>query len=92
MAEQTINQEADKIIHGQRREDYGSALESFEKIAKLWSVILDTEITAHQVCLCMVQLKVARATKTYTRDSYVDIAGYAGCAEMIQLGLEKRGA
>src|SRR5689334_3955026 len=63
---------------GGRREDYGDALDSFEDIAKLWSVVLKVEVTAEQVALCQVLLKMGRLTNTPTHvDSWVDIIGYA---------------
>lgn len=37
----------------------------------------------------MIQLKVARAMNGMQRDSLVDIAGYAGCIELIQTEKEK---
>lgn len=69
---------AKTIINGDRRDDYGSARQSFETIATLWSVVLNHAVTAHDVALCMVQLKVARAlVSPEKRDSYVDMCGYA---------------
>lgn len=65
----TVLEEAQKIISGQRREDYGSPLESFTRIADLWGVVLGTEVTPEQVALCMIQLKVARAMNGMQRDS-----------------------
>lgn len=81
---ESILQEADKIIHGQRREDYGGPLESFTRIAALWSPILGVEVSPDQVALCMIGLKIARAMNGMQRDSLVDIAGYAGCIELMQ--------
>jgi hypothetical protein len=80
--------EAERIINGQRRDDYGGALESFTRIAELWQPLLGVEVSAEQVALCLIQLKVARAlnglkSRTLHRDSVVDIAGYAGCLEKI---------
>lgn len=80
---ESINEEADRIINGQRREDYGSADESFKRIATGWSVILGVEVTAMQVVQAMVWLKVCRAINKFDRDSYVDICGYAGLAEVL---------
>ena len=90
--DETVLEEAERIINGDRRAEYGGALESFTRIAALWSVVLDVEVTPHQVSLCLVQLKVARAiqgtlTGVWHRDSYVDIAGYAGCSEKIEMDL-----
>ena len=82
MGESTL-QEAERIINGERRESYGGALESFDRIAQLWTPVLCVTVTAEQVALCMIQLKVARYMNGQQRDSIVDIAGYAGCLEKI---------
>ena len=69
---------------GQRRTDYGGPFESFSDIAKGWSMVLGTEVTPEQVTLCMIQVKVARAKNGgFHRDSFVAIAGYARCAELL---------
>lgn len=83
----SINQEAHKIINGARQSAYGDPSESFARVARLWSEILGVEVTSEQVLLCMIQLKVSRAINRHSRDNYVDIAGYAGLIEM--LGEEK---
>ncbi len=81
---ENVLQEAERIIHGDRRGDYGDVLASFQLIAALWSPVVGAVVTAEQVALCMIQLKVARALNGYQRDSIVDIAGYAGClAEIV---------
>ena len=80
---ENILQEADRITSGDRRKEYGSARESFNRIAKLWSIVLGQEVSAMQVILCMIQLKVARQMNGYKRDSLVDIAGYARTGEMV---------
>lgn len=76
---ENVLQEAERIISGQRREDYGDVGASFQLIADLWSPILGIEVTPEQVALCMIQLKIARALNGWQRDSIVDIAGYTGC-------------
>lgn len=81
---ESILQEAERIINGDRRQSYGGALESFDRIARLWQPILGCDVSAEQVALCMIQLKVARYVNGQQRDSIVDIAGYAGCLEKIQ--------
>ncbi len=83
----SILSEADELINGERQNDYGPPKECFERIAAIWSAVLGIEITPDQVVLCMIGLKVARgAAKTRmgvkpTRDTYKDIAGYAGLPE-----------
>lgn len=81
--------EADIIINGERQKTYGPPYESFARIGRLWKPILGVgEISAEQVALCLIQLKVSRAvgglehSGVITRDTLVDIAGYAGCIEL----------
>ena len=76
-------QEAESLINGQRRKDYGGVSESFAVISGLWSAYLDREITPHDVCNMMVLMKVSRARNGFHRDSYVDIAGYAALTEKL---------
>lgn len=80
---ESILQEAERIINGERRADYGPAEESFNEIAGLWSVVIGTEITAEQVALCMVMLKISRYLQGSQRDSAVDMAGYIGLLEVL---------
>lgn len=68
---------ANKIIHGARAESYGSAEDSFDRIAKLWSAYLEAEISAHDVAMLMVLLKVSRAKVDEGIDTAIDIAGYS---------------
>jgi len=81
---ETVLQEAERIINHDRRDDYGDVRASFETIAALWSPVIGARVTAEQVALCMIQLKVARAMNGFQRDSLVDIAGYAGCLAQLR--------
>ncbi|MEY4332821.1 MAG: phage Yecey3 [Bacteroidota bacterium] len=87
--EKTILEEAQSLIYGDREKDYGKTSDNFADIAKGWEVITKTSITPEQVALMMAWLKICRANKDNCgkRDSYVDLAGYAGCIEKIKKGL-----
>lgn len=80
-----IEVEARRIIGGDRRETYGPVQESFERVAKLWSAIIGTEVTVQQFAAMMVCLKVSRELggKSH-RDNFVDIVGYTLLWEMVQ--------
>jgi hypothetical protein len=84
--------EAARIIAGERDVQYGGPEENFERIAKIWGVILSAKITREDVAMMMVGLKVARyASKSgFQPDTWIDVAGYAGCGyEVGQLEAEK---
>jgi hypothetical protein len=74
-----ILEEAAEVISGARQEEYGSPEDSFQKIADFWSTHLGHPVSAQDVAMMMVLLKVARVPKgkEASRDTLVDIAGYA---------------
>lgn len=83
-----VLREAASLISGDRERDYGPPAKNFATIAALWSQILGIEVTAQQVALCMIQLKMARMINGggMKKDSAVDIAGYAGLAWELREG------
>ena len=73
-----ILKEAISLIGKDRHIDHGPADKSFERIAKFWSIILDTQVQPHQVAQCMIALKLSRINHTsVNNDNWIDIAGYA---------------
>ena len=51
----------------------------------MWGVILDVgPLSAEDVALCMIAVKLARQATRPKRDNIVDIAGYARVLELIQ--------
>tara|TARA_X000001382_G_scaffold126561_1_gene113303 strand:- start:889 stop:1161 length:273 start_codon:yes stop_codon:yes gene_type:complete len=67
------------LINGDRAKDYGDALDNHNRIAELWSVVFGIKVTAYQVVLCLILLKVARLIHSPTKkDSWIDLAGYSG--------------
>ena len=73
--------EADRLTHGPRDGAYGTPQRNHERIAALWSVILETPVTPAQVALCMAGLKIARLIQTPDHlDSFVDGAAYLAIA------------
>ena len=75
--------EADRIVHGDRQNQYGSPRDSLSTTAALWGPIFGTEVTPEQVALAMIELKVARILAGSGRDSFVDLAGYAGVLALV---------
>ena len=71
---------AKEAVCGQRHDDYGSVENNFKLICDLWSTYLGHEIKPVDVAMCMALLKIARIkTGKGTRDSFIDLAGYAAC-------------
>ena len=79
----TVLEEASAVINGPRRESYGSAKASFQRIASVWSAVLGHTVTPEQVALCMIGLKLVRESNKHHRDNIVDVIGYAALLEQI---------
>lgn len=79
-----ILEEAGQIIHGARRDAYGPVRESFDRVAKVWEAILLRPITAEEVAMCMVGLKLCREANKHQRDNLTDICGYTALLEMLE--------
>jgi hypothetical protein len=75
-AEQLLAQAASVVCD--RRSTYGQPRELFERVAIRWSQVLGVSVTARQVAVCLIDVKVARLTHDPRHlDSITDIAGYA---------------
>lgn len=94
--QETVLEEAQRLIYGPRMAEYGSALVSFGRIAGLWNAYLAARglypkapLVEEDVAFLLVLLKAARAIEDLSserpvkRDSVVDVAGYAGCVQKI---------
>jgi len=73
---ETICAEAERVVHGARREDYGHPRDNHGRTARLWSAYLRVEVTPEQVCFLNILQKIARSQQTITRDTLVDICGF----------------
>lgn len=70
-------QKAEELVNGKRQADYGHPKVNMKRIARIWSGILDMEVTPEQVALCMVGLKLARLVSSPDHeDTQVDMLGY----------------
>lgn len=92
---ESILQEANRIIYGDREKTYGSPDKNLRLIAEYWTAHLNARfgeeglpavaITPEDVCLMMIALKLARlANDPKHRDSQTDGCGYFALMERIQ--------
>jgi hypothetical protein len=66
---------------------YGDPKTQMEAIAQRWSTTLGTPVTAHQVALCMIDLKLARLAHVPNyADGPIDVIGYAALIPEIVRG------
>jgi hypothetical protein len=81
--------EAKEIVNGARNRDYGHPADNHGFTAALWTSYLIRqevlgEISAQDVCILNILQKISRGCNSMTRDTLVDIAGYAANIEMMQ--------
>ena len=72
--------EAVRIISGDRDKQYGAPEDNLGRIAMVWSMLFGIDISAEDVAMAMVGLKMARYANKgeFQPDTWIDIAGYAG--------------
>lgn len=76
--EQFLEHVAGVLRH--RRERYGDPGDTFDQIARRWSMVLGTKVKPAQVALCLMELKMTRLIRDpRDLDGQTDVAGYAAC-------------
>lgn len=78
-----ITAEANELVMGARQNAYGHPYDDFNRTAKIWSAIINVDVTPQQVALCMIGIKISRECNKHKRDNLVDIAGYAETCNMV---------
>lgn len=69
-----------ETVNGARAREYGQPKACFERIAAYWSLYLQKEVKAADVCYLMALLKLAREENRHKADNLLDMAGYVGLA------------
>ena len=88
MTKEEILKKAKDLISGDRNDTHGDAFQNHAEIAEFWNIFLDKKlqpmasITAEDVALMMVLLKISRNTqgKKNNMDNFIDMCGYAAIA------------
>lgn len=86
---ETIAEEASRIVYGDRERAYDDPNRNFNKLAHMWTgTILEklkpgVTITARDVALMLVQLKISRESFKPNRENRVDGIGYWLCEDRV---------
>lgn len=91
MSPEDVAAYAARLVSDDRQHEYGHPLDNLDRAAQIWSVILDSPVTAEQVALCMVGMKIARQVHKPKSDTVIDIIGYALVLHMVEVERAKRG-
>lgn len=86
-----IMTEYENDILKDREKSYGNPIQMHNRIASIWSALLNKPVSAYEVALCMTGLKLARATKNASDpDSLIDAHGYTEIAQTIQADVDSQ--
>lgn len=95
---ETILEEAQRLVHGDRGQAYGHPIDDYTRTGRIMGAILDgwlhqqpgfefmppvPDIDPRIGCLLMEGVKLSREVNRHKRDNLVDMAGYAECAAMV---------
>jgi hypothetical protein len=82
-SDETILEEAQRIVGGDRQDQYGHPGDDFARTAGAINAYFGTEFRATDIPFLMILVKLSRIMQTPDkRDSWVDICGYAETAEL----------
>ncbi len=87
-----IATEAFDLITGDRNASYGDPKADFERVAKVWSGLINAklkaDLTAEEAIIMMIGLKLCREVHKPKHDTRVDIIGYTGCLDWVTTGVQ----
>lgn len=91
MSPEDVAAYAARLVSEDRQDEYGHPFDNLDRAAQIWSVILDHKVSAEQVALCMVGMKIARQVHKPKSDTVTDIIGYALTLHMVEVERAQRG-
>ena len=94
--DETILEEAQRLVHGDRGNAYGHPIDDFTKSALIMTAVLydklkpGEQVVAEDVPLLMQGVKISRETNKPKRDNRTDGAGYWETLDMVRTERERR--
>lgn len=79
---ESILEEAQRLVGGDRGKDYGPPDADFARTAAMWTALKGVEFEAREVAMFMICVKLSREVHRPKRDNAVDMAGYSLCLDI----------
>ena len=79
----TILDEAKRLVYGDRETRYGHPFQDFSRTAAMWSALFGRRFSPEDVALAMCCVKLSRESNRPNRDNRVDLAGYAAALDRV---------
>lgn len=74
-----------RLARGDRQDTHGHPSVNLGRTGRMWAAILGVpDVTAQQVALCMIAVKVSREINKPAPDNRDDINGYVECLRMME--------
>lgn len=83
MAE-TVLQQAQRLVYGERGEAYGHPREDFGRAAAIFNAISGERLDAADIAYILLAVKLSRQQNKGKRDNLVDAVGYLACLARVQ--------
>ena len=75
--DESILLEADKIVNGDRNDQYGDPNIAFNEYSEILETAFGIKLTGAEICKVQMAIKIGRMKYKYKRDSIVDLCGYS---------------
>lgn len=83
----SILNEAEKIVNGDRNEQYGDPLKAFQEYSNILETNFGIKLTPSEICKVQMAIKLGRMKYKHKRDSVVDLCGYAEILNRLENGI-----
>jgi hypothetical protein len=81
---ESLLSQADKIVNGDRNEQYGDAKQAFSEYSDILKTTFNILLTPEEICKVMMAIKLGRLKYKFKEDSVVDLMGYSEILNRLQ--------